>query len=148
MKVLNKVMMGAAALVLLTGCNSLKQVSYEEFHNQAVEASQKEVPFTKVSMKGKITYGGIELTLDGVKLEKGESGWEFKEGQTVSKVAALWVIGDIAAVQGDGSEDGAKYYFGGDGFKYTKDKSYKTWNKYGLLTKCTFLGNYSVSYSK
>ena len=147
MKVLNKVMLGAAALVLLTGCANLKEVSYEEFHNQAVEASQKEVPFTKVSMKGKITYGGIELTLDGVKLEKTDTGWEFKEGQSVSKIAALWVISDVASVQPDGGE-GCKYYFGGDGFKYTKDKSYKTWNKYGLLTKCTFLGNYSVSYSK
>ena len=146
MKVLNKVMMGAAALVLLTGCANLKEVTYDEFHEKALAV--EEAPFTKVSMKGKITYGGIELTLDGVKLEKGESGWEFKEGQTVSKVAALWVISDVAAVQGDGSEEGGKYYFGGDGFKYTKDKSYKTWNKYGLLTKCTFLGNYSVSYSK
>lgn len=145
MKVLNKVMMGAAALVLLTGCSNLKEVSYDEFHEKAVAV--EEAPFTKVSMKGRITYGGVDISLDGVKLEKTEKGWEFKEGQSVSKIAALWVVNDVASVQGEGSE-GCKYYFGSAGFKYTKDKSYKTWNKYGLLTKCTFLGNYSVSYSK
>lgn len=147
MKVLNKVMMGAAALVLLAGCNSLKQVSYDDFNSKAAEAAQKEAPFTKITMKGSISYMGVSVTLNGVKLEKTEKGWEFKEGQAASELAALAIIAATAATQAEVAD--AKYYVGNSGFKFQSKEGYVTlWNAYGLQTSSNMNGNYSVSYSK
>ena len=135
MKVLNKFVMGAAALVLLTGCSSMKSVDYKTFHEKAVEAAEKraaECDYTKVVVKGTIKAGDQETKLDRtLKVEKGVVKMETMEDM---------IPGTLASITADtvSEEEESKYYVGG-GFKVTmkneEGKGEATFDKYGLVTK-------------
>lgn len=55
MKVLNKVVIGMASLCLLTACGPSK-ISYDKFHEKAVEAAKVENGYTKVTVNGKAKF--------------------------------------------------------------------------------------------
>ena len=55
MKILNKVVIGMASLCLLTACGA-KKLTYEKFHEKAVEAAKVENGYTKVTVNGKAKF--------------------------------------------------------------------------------------------
>lgn len=67
MKVLNKIVLGISSLCLLAACGS-STVSYDKFHEEAVEAAKKENGFTKVVVNGKAKVqsedGGVKKTAE------------------------------------------------------------------------------------
>ncbi len=135
MKTLRKVVMGAAVLVLLTGCSSMKKVDYETFHEKAVEAV-KGIPdagFTKVAVKGNVTTGGQEIKLDGTyTVENGVVTSKPESTTDMIAISYLSITADLVP-----NEEIASYYAGG-GFKYTAKEDGNSgevvFNKYGLIT--------------
>lgn len=69
LKVLNKLMIGAAALVSLTGCargkGKLKEVDADTFIEKAKEA-WKDVPYTEATVNGsyEITYNSVTSKIE------------------------------------------------------------------------------------
>ena len=169
MKILSKVAMGAAALTLLVGCSSLKQVEYKEFHEKAV-AAWKDVPYTKATVNGhmKQTVQGQEYAEEfknvEVKLSAGsvDAAWAAElatkiiagdEDAAKAYEAAIMVATNATVVPE--SKD-YKYYVGG-GFKLEMtdddEKATMTWDKYAMLTGLTETGEgldvkLTVKYSK
>ena len=114
MKVLNKIVMGAAALVLLTACGPSK-CSFEKFQEEARAASQRDPGYAKLTIKGTIESNSLKITLDNV-FEKKDSGWEMTKGDLVNGSIAT-ALSQLRAVDYAGKEeDGVTYYVGG-GFK-------------------------------
>ena len=97
MKVLNKVVIGMAALTLLTACGA-KKVEYSKFHEQAVEAAKAENGYTKVTVNGKAKMkedGKVtEYTFDKIEID----------GFTNGRMDALTAASKMAALLLDGSE--------------------------------------------
>lgn len=153
MKILNKLVLGGAALVLLTACGPSK-VSYDKFHEEAVNAAKLEVPFTKVVLNGYTNYNGLKVEFD-------KTTYQWKDGKpttddnSVAALAGLKVfVYDAAFV---GNNESFTYYFGNGSFKVTmkaeQDNGTATFNKYGLLTsmKGKVSGveqNFTVKWSK
>ena len=90
MKILNKVVIGAAALVLLTACGPSK-VSYDKFHEQALEAAKKENGYTKAVVKGK-----AKMKDEGKTVEYTFDSLEFT-GYTNGRMSALEIAAAEAA---------------------------------------------------
>ncbi len=133
MKFLNKVFMGAATLVLLTACGPSK-VSYEKFHEKAVEAVENAPDYVKVVGSGTVVYSSITMNIDCT-LELNGDTWEVTDGDEISAVAVL----SYAAMTADlFAEDEDTTYYAGNGFKAiikTDEVEGKAvWNKYGYLT--------------
>ena len=152
MKVLNKIVIGAAALVLLTACGPSK-VSYAKFHEQAVAAAKKEVSYKKVKFSGKSKTSSTEITLSAV-YELKDGKWQMTEGGAVEAVVTATYIAMTADTI---AEDEKSTYYAGNGFKVTRqdgdDKATMTWNEYGLLTSAKGKANgaevdISLKYSK
>ena len=170
MKNLSKFFMGAAALVLLTGCASLKKVDYKEFHEKAVAAAKEENGYTKAVVDGtmKTTSGGktVEYKLDKVELTGLTNGLVDVTKLSLSdltsmseeKLMAMSIASMHAEDIGEANEEGAEVaYYVGNGFKASgKDKdgneSTLEYNKFGLLTsmkaKGTTEANLTVKWSK
>lgn len=137
MKVLNKVVLGMASLVLLTGCMS--KTNYSDFHKKAVEAEEKAPAYTKATAKGNVKQSivGVETSIDvDVKFEKNEDGdWEVKEGSAAGAAIAALYLSYRASMVGD---SGDITYYAGNGFKATaKDEDSATsyvFNQYGYVT--------------
>lgn len=144
MKNLNKVVMGLAALVLLTGCSSQKKVSYEEFHKQAVEAyaKVKDAGYTKVTVNGTVKVQGAEMKLDKVELTV-KDGVITTVPTTTEQMMAASVFSMNAATIPEDKE--TTYYVGG-GFKVSTKTDEQTgeakFDKYGLMT------SYKVTYGE
>lgn len=153
MKILNKLVLGAASLVLLTACGPSK-VSYDKFHEEAVNAAKLEVPYTKVVLNGYTSYNGLKVEFD-------KTTYEWKDGKastndnSVAALAGLQVFAMNATVIGN--DENFTYYFGNGSFKVTmkaeQDNGTATFNKYGLLTsmKGKAMGvehNFTVKWSK
>ena len=125
MKNLNKLFVGAAALVLLTACGPSK-VSYEKFHEKAEAAAEKDPGYTKATAKGTFYSNnlGIEVT---IKLDntfvKGNEGWVLKEGEE-SNAGTLAAIGLLTMRASTVGENDKTTYYAGKGFKTvtTSDK--------------------------
>lgn len=99
MKILNKVVIGMASLVLLTACGPSK-VSYDKYHEKALEAAKKENGFTKVEVNGKAKYAQegegtkkvVEYEFDKVTVEGFTNGRMSVADYTV-KASALFLAG-------------------------------------------------------
>ena len=158
MKNLNKLFVGAAALVLLTACGPSK-VSYEKFHEKAEAAAEKDPGYTKATAKGTFYSNnlGIEVT---IKLDntfvKGNEGWVLKEDEE-SNAGTLAAIGLLSMRASTVGENDKTTYYAGNGFKTvtTSDKGDTTivYNSNGYVTSYKGLlaggdANFKFSWSK
>lgn len=160
MKILNKLMMGAAALVLLTGCSSAKSVDVKTFTEKAEEA-WKNVPYTKVVVNGTISFqiesDVQEIKIKDIELPLKDGALDTDKAQEIDvteenviqyEMASLMVsmnayyvgqsYGDILENSEASKGVEAKFYVG-NGFKVTlkEDGNSATlvWDKYGMMTK-------------
>ena len=129
MKVLNKVVIGMASLVLLTACGPSK-CSYAKFHEEAVKAVEKAPEYKKMTAKGEIKSSLMNLTIDAV-LEKKDGEWELTKGDALSATALIVYAASTADLV---PEDSGTTYYCGKGFKAVKDKQTAVWNASGFLT--------------
>ena len=137
MKVLNKVVLGMASLVLLTGCMS--KTNYSDFHKKAVEAEEKAPEYKKATAKGnvklKVLTAEVSYDVD-CKFVKNEDGdWEVDGEKGDGALTALAYLSYRASMVGD---SGDITYYAGNGFKATaKDEDSSTsyvFNQYGYVT--------------
>ena len=141
MKVLNKVVIGMASLVLLTACGPTK-CSFEKFSEEARAAAEKDPEYKKVVVKGTVKANVLGVSAE-VKLdhtfEKTDSGWEKTKGEDGAGAATALSYTAYRAVMfcGDEAEEDATYYCGG-GFKVVgknEDASATyVFDKYGYVT--------------
>ena len=140
MKVLNKVVIGVAALALLAACGPTK-TTYAKFHEQAVAAAKKEVSYKKVKFSGKTDTDGSSVTINAV-CEYKDGKWSMTEGGVVEALVVGIFMGMTAELV---VEDEKTTYYAGNGFKtVTKQDDGTgtfTWNSNGLLTSAK--GKYS-----
>ena len=153
MKVLNKVVIGAAALVLLTACGPAK-TTYEKFHEKAVAAAEKakEVSYSSVVLDGSMKDDeGKTQKFDKITIKFNKGAFEATNLLHLEEVAAALLLNASCAYLAP-KEDNTTYY-AGNGFKisYKSDEGTKTatWNANGLLTS-TVDGDakITVKYSK
>ena len=152
MKVLNKVVIGMASLVLLTAC--APKTTYAEFHAKAVAALEKakEKSFT-VTLKG--TYkddNGEKKNYDNITINWNKGSFEATSALHLDEV---FLAVTLTALRADVvAESDNTTYYAGSSFKtvYEKDgnKETTTWNQYGLLAtvKSSDGDNLKVSYKK
>ena len=118
MKVLNKIVMGCAALVLLTGCAT--KCTFEKFKEKATEAAQKDSGYKKCVVKGSAKASAlgmdISLTLDH-EFVKTENGWQLQKGDEGASGAAAAALMAYRAVDFTYKEDADCTYYAGNGFK-------------------------------
>lgn len=154
MKVLNKVVLGVAAMTLLVACGPSK-VSFEKFQEDVRVASAKDPNYVKAVVKGsaKAGIGGLnmEAKFDHV-FEKKDSGWEMTKGDAVTGVAALVYVNERAALYAGQENENATYYSGG-GFKVElkgdDGTSTYVFDAYGYVTSVKGDGvNVTVKWSK
>ena len=137
MKVLNKVVIGMASLVLLTAC--APKCSYADFHSKAVAAMEKakEKSFS-VTIKG--TYkddNGDKKEYDNVALKWEKGAFTYTNVTHLDEVAAAIVLNVITA-DVIGENENSTYYAGSTFKVVTKDDngtSTTTWNKFALPTQ-------------
>lgn len=163
MKVLNKVVIGMASLCLLTACGPSK-VSYDKFHEAAVEAAKNENGYTKVVVDGKAkmkysdgnTTTTKEYTFDKFEFT-GYTNGRLDAVTLAAKMAALVLDTNeakfiafslsVATAESLGSDSKATYYTGG--FQVTvKDDNYKStvkFDKNGLPVSYSYSGDGSGS---
>ena len=165
MKVLNKLVVGAAALVLLTACGPSK-ISYDKFHEKAVEAAKIENGYTKavVDGKAKIKQEGktTEYTFDKVTVD-GFTNGRMSAAEIGAKIAALAVAGkEVDAMALTFCASTAELVANSDKATYYSDLSVATeddgnkftlkYDKNGLPTSYKFSGDASgslkISWSK
>lgn len=153
MKSLRKAVMGAAVLVLLTGCSSMKKVDYATFEEKAKEAIElrSDCPYTKAVVKGTLKAAGQEIKLDStLKVENAVA-----MAETADQMYAAMIANEGVELMLSGEAENTTYYVGG-GFKVeAKDGDNKgtvTFDKYGLLTSYKVSGeveaNVTVKWSK
>ncbi len=152
MKALAKVLMGAAALVLLTGCGPQK-VSYDKFHEKAVAAHDKGHSYTKAKISGSSESSGSTTKYDKVEFVLASGVWQPKEVSLTNIVLSAFVGMEAQSVP----EDEDSTYYAGNGFKVTMKnddgKGSASFNAAGLLTSYKVESedskyNFTVSYSK
>lgn len=137
MKVLNKVVIGMASLVLLTAC--APKTTYAEFHAKAVSAVEKakEKTFT-VTLKG--TYkddNGEKKNYDNITVNWNKGSFEATSALHLDEV---FLALTLTALRADviAESDNTTYYAGSTFKTVTKDDngtSTVTWNKFGLPTQ-------------
>ena len=143
MKALAKVMMGVAALVLLTGCGPSK-TTYDNFHKKAQEAHEKGNSYTSATLSGTSEDDGSKTTIKSKKFTKTSLGWQAVDG-VLDNLYLIYVGAEAASV---GENEDATYY-AGNGFKYTLDGTTVSYNAAGLLTSYKSGGtSLTVKYSK
>ena len=145
MKILNKVVIGMATLVLLTACGPSK-CDYAKFHSEAVKAAEKDAGYKKVTVKGKLASLLGTLEIDAV-LEKKDGEWDLTKGDVAS---AVTLAGMIAATANTVAEDSEMTYYAGNGFKTVKGENVRTYNAAGFLTSAKLSDgtDLKASYSK
>ena len=154
MKVLNKLMIGAAALTLLTGCSLLQQkVSYEKFHEKAVAAHDKGHSYVKAVLNGTMEASGMSIKFEKLEYTYASGVWQAKDS-SVAAYAGAMIVGTEAISVTD--EEGQTYYVG-NGFKVTMKDDDGTgtavFNAAGLMTSMKTTAdngkmNVTVKYSK
>ena len=153
MKVLNKVVIGAAALVLLTACGPSK-TTYAKFHEQAAKAAEKakEATFSKVVLSGSAKDDeGKTQKFDNITIKFEKGTFTATNITHLDEVAAALLLNGVQAVGVPEEKDTT--YYAGNGFKveYKAEDGKKTatWNAQGLLTS-TVDGDakLTVKYSK
>lgn len=163
MKVLNKLVVGAAALVLLTACGPTK-VSYDKFHEKAVEAAKIENGYTKAVVNGKAKFKEegktVEYTFDKIEFTGYTNGRLSTEAiakailTIKSEVEASAFAMTVATAEAMTNVDKATYYINGFQVKAEKDgeKTTISYDKNGLPTSIKFSGDSSgsvkISWSK
>lgn len=152
MKVLNKVVIGMASLALLAACGPSK-VSYEKFHEKAVEAAKLESGYTSAVLNGKMksTDDGksVEYEFKDFKVENMTNGRIDLTKLSLSDLAKLseqmiFAIGLVSYEAVEVENDKDVTYYAGDTFKVsgkTKEAegSYE-FNKFGLITSMKVKG--------
>lgn len=119
MKVLNKVVLGVAAMTLLVACGPSK-VSFEKFQEDARAASQKDPGYKKVTVKGSVkanvVVANVESKLDHVFAQDENGDWQLEKGDEGTSLVAVGYV-SMRAVQLAGQEDEDCTYYSGNGFK-------------------------------
>ena len=136
MKVLNKVVIGMASLVLLTAC--APKTTYAKFHEKAVAAVEKakEKSFS-VTIKG--TYkddNGNKKDYDNVTVKWNKGSYEATNVTHLDEVAAAILL-NLSTADLVGESDKITYYAGSTFKIVQKDdngSSTTTWSKFGLPT--------------
>ena len=144
---LNKLLLGCAAVVLLTGCSSMKKVSYEKFHEQAVTAHEKGNEYKTASVSGTIKSESSTTKIDKMTFTHTSLGWVADEISASSIVVGAVISVEAYALS---ESDDATYYAGG-GFKVEnkETKDVAVYNAAGLITSMSGDGyKYTVKYSK
>ncbi len=138
MKVLNKVVIGMASLVLLTGCMS--KTGYSDFHSKAVEAEKKAPEYKKATAKGEIITtilsAETKVTVDCKFVKNSDGDWEVDGENKDGALVAVFYLSFRASAVGDSGD--YTYYAGSGGFKATSKNedsaaSY-VFNKFGYPT--------------
>lgn len=152
MKALNKVMIGAAALFLLTGCGPQK-VTYEKFHEKAVAAHDKGHSYTKAVVNGTSESSGTTTKYSKVEFVLASGTWQPKEASLTNVVLSVFVGMEAQSV----TEEEESTYYAGNGFKVTSKSDdgngSASFNAAGLLTSIKSTSgdskfNLTVKYSK
>lgn len=137
-------------LLALTGCSSLKQVEYAEFHEKALEAMKARPEMLTVKAKGYQKEEDTKETFD-VYVDIKDSSNNKGDATYIAEVVML-----VALISADtiDESDNIKYYVGG-GFKATDDVSTIKMNQYGnitsyftLINKAETKINFSYTYKK
>ena len=139
MKTLNKIVMGCAALVLLTGCAT--KCTFEKFQTEAKAAAQKESGYAKAVVKGTAdatTFGvSISFKFDHT-FVKTENGWTLSKGEEGAAAVAAAALIAYRAVDFAQAEDKDCTYYCGAGFKIVEknDDGESTWkfDRFGYVT--------------
>lgn len=139
MKVLNKIVMGCAALVLLTGCAT--KCTFEKFKEKATEAAQKDSGYKKCVVKGSATAGGQGMSLSFTlnhEFIKTENGWVLNKGETGMSEAAAAVLMSYRAIDWTYKENANCTYYAGNGFKVVEKtddgEGTMKFDKFGYVT--------------
>ena len=118
MKTLNKIVMGCAALVLLTGCAT--KCSFEKFQTEAKAAAQKDPGYQKAVVKGSAEGSLLGATIS-FKFDhtfvKTENGWTLSKGEEGAAALAAASLIAYRAVDFAQAEDKDCTYYCGFGFK-------------------------------
>ena len=135
MKVFNKLMIGAAALTLLSGCALLQsKVSYDKFHEKAVEAHEKGHSYKKATANGTVETMGMTIKIDNVKFTYSDGYWTSSDNSVGASIAVGIVNTEAYMV----TEDEDSTYYVGGGFKVTisneDGKGTAKFNSAGLMT--------------
>ena len=139
MKTLNKIVMGCAALVLLTGCST--KCTFAKFKEEATKAAEKDPGYKKCVVKGSATAGGQGMSLS-FKLDhefiKTENGWVLNKGEEGMSEAAAVVLMTYRAVDFTYQEDADCTYYAGNGFKIVEKtddgEATMKFDKFGYVT--------------
>ena len=135
MKVLNKIVMGCAALVLLTGCAT--KCTFEKFKEEANKAAEKDPGYKKCIIKGSATAMGFYFKLDQ-EFVKTEDGWESAKWDLDSTAALAANIMEYDAADFAESEEANTTYYCGNGFivdqKTSDSANTMTFDAFGYIT--------------
>ena len=165
MKVLNKVVIGMASLVLLTAC--APKTTYADFHEKAVAAAKKDSGYTKAVVNGTSKSGNTTYEFKNVELKVTNGRYDVTNvtlsevaNYTAEQLAAYALIAveaqSVTEKQQDDESKGTVTYYAGSTFKVVaKDDNGSatyTWNKFGLLKTLKSTGdnetNIKVKWSK
>ena len=147
MKVLNKIVIGMASLVLLTACGPSK-CSFEKYKEQANAASEKDPGYKKVVVKGsvKATVVGItaEVKMDHT-FEKDGDEWKMTKGEEGAGSAAALLAASARAWDHAVQENENATYYAGNGFKVEikgdEQNATYVYNSYGYMTSSKASGD-------
>ena len=159
MKVLNKIVLGLAMPLMLTGCLDIlgggyNEVSREEFFEAAVEAFPEESPYKKVTCNGKVVSEGETTTFKNIEVGF-DDDWEPSEDEeTYAKqytVAMLITFINAPTISSEEPEDefDVHWYIKKDnkGFKVSEkadgEQLELLFEEYGLLS--SYVGKSSTS---
>lgn len=139
MKVLNKIVMGCAALVLLTGCAT--KCTFEKFKEEANKAAEKDPGYKKSVVKGsaKVSTFGAEVSLTlNHEFVKTENGWQLQKGDEGAASLAAAALMAYRAVDFTVKEDEDYTYYAGNGFKIVEKtddgEATMKFDKFGYIT--------------
>lgn len=147
MKVLNKIVIGMASLVLLTACGPSK-CSFDKYKEQANAASEKDPGYKKVVVKGSVKTSLVGITAE-VKLdhtfEKDGDDWKLTKGDEGAGAVAALAAASARAWDYAVSENEDATYYAGNGFKVEikSDEQNATYvyNSYGYMTSSKASGS-------
>ena len=156
MKILNKVVIGMATLVLLTACGA-KKVDYDKFHAAAVEAAKNDSGYTKAVVDGKATikkegkettytFDKIEITgYTNGRMDLVTLGLKVLSAKTEAEAVAIGFTSMPA--EEVVKSDKFTYYTGPLTVKMVDDEGTETvqYDKNGLTTSIKFSGDASGS---
>ena len=143
-----KLLVFALAATLLTGCaktgkksgGGLKKVTYEVFHEKALEAQQLESGYAYCTVNGNIKEAEINEQYNDFVLRELDNGRPTTQTMTDTSVKTIVAIALVSSEASDVPDDEHVTWYVGNGFKASYKDEERTammqWNKYGLVTSC------------